>query len=171
MAPHEGAQPVDHVARTARLGRHPRQDLLEFGGIHRAGGEQPLAGLGVVRDGRQRLVQFVRDAGGHLAQRAQPGDVREPLALFRRASSSAWTTSVRSRIWLMMSCGLPWRSVMTLRLTSACTVEPSLWMKRFSYLTVSAPASSSLNCRSVSLDIVARRDVADRAGRAARLSV
>jgi hypothetical protein len=40
--------------------------------------EQPLAGMGVVGNRRERLIELVGDAGGHLADRRHARDVQQP---------------------------------------------------------------------------------------------
>ena len=98
-ARHEFAQAADDLAGAQRLvgrladrvAQHGRR--LAFDAL-----EQPLAALEVVADGRQRLVDLVRQGRGHLAQRGEARHVRHfRLQLLEPASrSSCW--SVRSRM-------------------------------------------------------------------------
>ncbi len=74
----EIAHPADDLAGADGLRHglvHGLQHLdrrLGFGRVHHA-----AAGLDVIRDGRQRLVQFMRQGGGHLAHGAEAGDVQQ----------------------------------------------------------------------------------------------
>ena len=82
----EAAQALDHLTGAFALARDLLQGFAHQRLIRVAAAEHAQTGRGMADDGRQRLIDLVRKAGRHLAERGQPGGVRqviEPAAPFR----------------------------------------------------------------------------------------
>ena len=101
-----------------------RADLVEGGfDLRRAGvglRDQPLAGLRVGRDRGQRLVDLVRDAGGHFTHGRDATEVRDAILHLTRFVFSARTVSLES----LNTCG--WLDGLITSLTASRLVVP-IW--------------------------------------------
>jgi hypothetical protein len=68
-----------------------RERLLQLGPVGVRASEQPGARLGIVRDGRQRLIELMRYPGGHLTDGGHAGYVQQPTVQRRRRSTLVHT--------------------------------------------------------------------------------
>ena len=73
----QAAQPAQDIAGANRLTGDFTQGRARVVLVGACPTEQPVAGLGVVGDRRQRLVELVRDAGRHFPDHRQPRDLED----------------------------------------------------------------------------------------------
>ena len=73
-----------HLPRAHGLSADLLQSLHYFFRIGEAALQKALYSIGIVSDGRELLVHFMRDATDHLVQGANPTDVRQLRAQFFR---------------------------------------------------------------------------------------
>src|SRR5262245_18039556 len=73
------AEPADDLASAESLRRNLLKRIPDLGSVGVPPGQQPVARLGIARDGGEWLVQLVGNAGGHLAHGGEARDVAEPL--------------------------------------------------------------------------------------------
>jgi hypothetical protein len=80
----EVPQAADHLAGPQRLGVDLVERRHDFVDLRLRQPQEPLAGLRIGRDGGQRLVDLVGEAGGHLAHRREPREMRQPVLQLAR---------------------------------------------------------------------------------------
>ena len=70
--PQHGSKPLNHRSGAMVALHDIREDFRELVDPRRAVREKPLRRLRIAQDGRQRLVQLVRERSGQLAQHRDP---------------------------------------------------------------------------------------------------
>ena len=79
----ERAQTANDIGGTCGLHGDLSQRLAQIREVAPGTGEQPLAGLGIVRDGSERLIELVRNPRRHLTNRGHARHIQQ-TAMQRR---------------------------------------------------------------------------------------
>ena len=80
--PHQRTNPANDFAGALTVGHHVLQQLLQQNRVNVAALEKTSRGRGIVSDGGERLIQFMRDRSGHFPHQRHTVQMRHLLALY-----------------------------------------------------------------------------------------
>ncbi len=81
ILPDQRANSANDFAGALTVGHHVLEQLLQQNRVDVSALEKTTRGRGVVRDRGQRLIQFMRDRGGHFAHQGDPIQMRHLFTL------------------------------------------------------------------------------------------